>query len=119
MHEEQAGEYRAVWNCYFERLDSNMPSYSGHFLDTHVLIEPQPSTCLTHSVRNSLLVSPSRASHLLLEGTYLLMPVGRTGYWSVGILSVRILSMIGTKYQGNWEQNCHRSQFGRGGKGSP
>ena len=30
-----------------------------------------------------------------------------------------ILSMISPKYQGNWQQNWHRSQLGRSEKGSP
>lgn len=115
----RAGVYRAVWNFSWERLDSNLPSYPGDMLDTYTLIDSQPDTCLTHGVRNRLLASPSCTGHLLLKGTCpLLTSVGRTGYWSVGVLSMGICSITDPKYQGNWEQNCHRSQLGRGEKGS-
>lgn len=101
-HEEQVGVYRAVWSYYVGGLDSNMPSYPGDTLDTYVHIESQPDTCLTYSVRNRLLASPSRAGHLLVKGTRpFLMSVGRTGYWSVGILSMGICSVIGPKHEGN------------------
>lgn len=55
----RAGVYRAVWNFSWERLDSNRPSYPGDMLDTYMLIDSQPDTCLTHGVRNRLLASPS------------------------------------------------------------
>lgn len=48
-------------------------------------MEPQPNACLTHSVGNRLLTSPSWASHLLFKDIHpFLMYFGRTGSSQLG-----------------------------------